>query len=174
MACILTAGIENLGCRDNQGGIEYVYIASVVAAPATITETAGKVTGISYDGSAVDAADFFKFAVNKQTSSFTEAATASSENGSIFYQQDVNIIFRKLESAKRDIFKLLGQATNLLVVVKDNNGKFWSAGITRGAELTAGSAATGVAYGDLNGYNITLTGYEPAPSYEVAATLVGE
>jgi hypothetical protein len=174
MACELTSGISSIDCRDNQGGIAYIYIASVVAQPATITETAGQVTGISYNGTPVSSSNFFKFAVNKQTSSFTETMTASSENGTVFFQQDVNVVFRKLESAKRDVIKLLASATDLLVVVKDNNGKFWSVGITRGAELSAGTGATGTAYGDLNGYNLTFTGYEIAPSYEVAAALVGE
>jgi hypothetical protein len=174
MACELTSGISSIDCRDNQGGIAYIYIASVVAQPATITETAGQVTGISYNGSAVTSRNFFKFAVNKQTSSFTETMTASSENGTVFFQQDVNVVFRKLESAKRDVIKLLASATDLLVVVKDNNGKLWSCGITRGAELSAGTGATGTAYGDLNGYNLTFTGYEIAPSYEVAPALVGE
>lgn len=172
MSCAITSGIT-LGCKDSQGGIEYLYVADLPDYDTITTDVDGKITSLDLSGSPVSIT-FYKYEVPKQTSSFTETINASTENGTVFYQQDALMIFNKMEAAKRDQIKLLAQNPKLLVVVKDGNGKFWSVGVTRGAELTAGTSATGTAYGDRNGGEITLTGLEPDPSYECVAAFVGE
>ena len=78
----------------------------------------------------------------------------------------------KMEAAKRNQILLMAQNEDLIVVAKDGNNKYWSIGITRGASLTAGSLTSGTAYGDRNGGELTLTGLEPAPMFEVTGTIV--
>jgi len=172
MSCSITSGIT-LGCKDSQGGIEYLYIADLPDYDTITTDVDGKIVSLDSGGTAVSIT-FYKYNVPKQTSSFTESINASTENGTVFYQQDALMVFNKMEAVKRDQIKLLAQNPKLLVVVKDGNGKFWSCGVTRGAELTAGTSQTGLAYGDRNGGEITLTGLEPDPSYECLASFVGE
>ena len=59
-------------------------------------------------------------------------------------------------------------AKNLLVAVaKDNNGKYWYLGKTRGIDLTAGSATSGTADADRSGYTLTFAGSEPELAPEV-------
>jgi hypothetical protein len=68
---------------------------------------------------------------------------------------------------------LLAQNT-LVAVAKDNNGKYWYLGKTRGLDLTAGSAGTGTADGDRSGYTLTFTGAEPQLAPEVNSTVAGQ
>ena len=172
MSCSITSGLT-LGCKDSQGGIEYLYIANLPTYDTITTDVDGKVESLDLNGSPVTIT-FYKYEVPKQSSSFTETINADNTAGTVFYQQDALMVFNKMESAKRDQIKLLAQNPKLLVVVKDGNNKFWSAGITRGAELTAGTIGTGSSYGERNGGEITLTGLEPDPSYECLAAFVGE
>lgn len=172
MSCSITSGIT-LSCKDSQGGIDYLYIADLPTYDTITTDVAGIVTSLDAGGTPVTIT-FYKYEVPKQSSSFTETINADNTAQTVFYQQDALMVFTKLEAAKRDQIKLLAQNPKLLVVVKDGNSKFWSVGITRGAELSAGSMSTGTAYGDRNGGEITLTGLEPDPSYEVDPAFVGE
>ena len=172
MSCSITSGIT-LGCKDSQGGIEYLYIADLPTYDTITTDVDGKITSLDASGTPVSIS-FYKYEVPKQTSSLSSTINASTENGTVFYQQDVLMVFNKMEAAKRDQIKLLAQNPKLLVVVKDGNGLFWVVGVTRGAELTAGTETTGTAYGDRNGGEITLTGLEPDPVYEAVAAFVGE
>lgn len=168
MACSnLTAGLV-LDCNDGVGGIESIFIAN---GPVTITETGGVVSAIS-DGSPLTPSDFFKFDVPRQTSSFTETINPSLENGTLFYNQDLTIIFNRIDTSKRNQILLMAQATHMVVVFKDNNGKYFSVGLEEGAYMSAGSATSGVAYGDRNGFEITISGIEKQPSYEVAGSIV--
>ena len=82
------------------------------------------------------------------------------------------MVFNKMEAAKRDQLLLMAQATTMVVVAKDGNGKYWSIGVERGAFMVSGSATSGVAYGDRNGYEIVLGGLEASPMYEVTSTIV--
>jgi hypothetical protein len=96
---------------------------------------------------------------------------ASLENGTIFYQGETVVYFSKLEQSKRNILKTLGQSQRLAIVVEDNNGSFFFLGQTYGAYVTAGTAVTGKALGDQNGYNLTFGYLEPNPMNELNGTL---
>ena len=159
MACEITSGFV-LGCRDNSGGIRKVYILGDTGADVTDVTFGGTLQEI--DGM-TGTGNFYEFNLVKQTSSFTETINASMENGTVFYQQDVVLVFHKLEQEKRNQVKLLAQNPALKIVVEDNNGKQFYIGEQNGATLTA--------FGDANSYNITLTGMEPAPSNEIDGSL---
>ena len=170
MACSnLTAGFT-LDCNDANGGIEKIFIAN--GPVESITETAGLVSAITVGGSALAPADFFVFETPRQTSSLTETATISQENGTVFYDQAITMVFNKMEATKRNQLLLMAEATSMVVVVKDNNGKYFSIGLIRGAYTSAATATSGAAYGDRNGYEITISGLEAAPSYEVTGSIV--
>jgi len=173
--CALTSDID-LSCRDSQGGIEYVYVANadgdITFVTTGATGCSGQVSEISVDGTPIST--WYKWSVPKQTSSYTETVNASTENGTVYYQQDVALVFNKMQCSTRNELLLAAQNVKFLCIVKDGNGQFWTAGLTRGCEMTAGSYGTGTAYGDRNGYTLTITGLEPDPMYNVDPTVVGE
>lgn len=170
MACSnLTAGFV-LDCNDQNGGIEKLFIAN--GPVEAITAAAGVVTAITVDGSALVPADFFVFELPRQTASATETINVSQENGTVVYNQDLTVAFNKLEAEKRNQILLMAQATSMVVVYKTNAGKYFSVGLERGAFLSAGSGVTGTAYADRAGYELTISGIEAAPSYEVTSTIV--
>ena len=170
MACSnLTAGFT-LDCNDSNGGIEAIFIAN--GPVQAITESAGVVTAITVGGSALTPGDFFKFETPRQTSSLTETVTVSQENGTVSYDQAITMIFNKMEASKRNQLLLMAEATSMVVVAKDNNGKYWSIGLERGAYMTAGTSTSGVAYGDRNGYELTISGMEAKPTFEVTGSIV--
>lgn len=172
MSCNITSGLT-LGCKDSQGGIEYLYIADLPTYDTITTDVDGKITSLDASGAPV-AITFYKFEVPKQTSSMSEVINADNAAGTVYYQQDVLMVFNKMQSSTRDQIKLLAQNPKLLVVVKDANGLFWVVGVTRGAEVSAGTVTTGTSYGERNGGEITITGLEPDPSYEAVGAFVGE
>ena len=170
MACSnLTAGFT-LDCNDAQGGIEKIFIAN--GAVDSITEAAGIITAITVGGSALVPADWYVFETPRQTSSLTESITPSQENGTVTYAQDLTMIFNRMSATKRNQILLMAEATNMVCVAKDNDGKYWSVGVERGAYMTSGSAVSGVAYADRNGYEIVVSGMEKSPMYEVLSTIV--
>jgi len=133
-------------------------------------EDVGLITDIS--GSGV----FYKFELFRQTSDYSEAISSTPENGTVFYEQTVNAVFFKLQSSTRNQVRVLAKNPNLKVIVETNNGsvdgvgKFFYLGQNNGLQLLSGTGATGTAFGDLNGYNLTFTGQEPEPASEISGS----
>ena len=170
MSCsAITAGFLDL-CNDGTAGIEKIFIGN--GPVESITETAGVITAITVGGSAMAPADFFVFETPRQTSSITETTTVSQENGTLFFDQQLTMVFNRMAADKRNELLLMAQATSMVVVAKDGNGKYWSIGVERGAFMVSGSATSGTAYGDRNGYEIVLGGLEASPIFEVTSTIV--
>ena len=167
MACALTQGYV-LDCKDSLGGITEVYFMASQDV-ASYTVSGGVMTALTKDSGK----RFYKYELVKGTSSFVENVNASVENGTIFYQQELTIILNKLQANTRNEILLL--AKNLLVAVaKDNNGKWWYLGLTKGLDITGGSAQSGAALGDRSGYSLTFTGQESELAPEVNSTVAGQ
>lgn len=162
MACELTTGFT-LDCRDSVGGIKSIRVAAL--GDFTVdTEASGEITGITATNG------FYEYELRKQTSNFTESITSSDENGTLFYEQELSVMLSKMEAAKRN--ELLLVAKNLIaVIVEDQNGKYWMLGQNNGLTL-GGSANTGTAMGDRNGYELTFTGQEEDPAKEVDSGII--
>ena len=169
--CDITSGFT-LGCRDNVGGITNLYILSG-SVDTVVTASEGVISTLSGSGS------FYKYELFRQTSDYSEAITSTPENGTVFYEQTVNAVFFKLQSSTRNQIKVLAQNPNLKVIVETNNGtidgvgRYFYLGEDRGMQLLSGTGATGTAFGDLNGYNLTFTGAEPQPASEISGSLTG-
>lgn len=170
MACSnITSGLT-LDCNNSNAGVDKVFIAN--GPVQSITEAAGVVTAITVGGSALVPADFFVFEVPRQTSVYNETIAVSQEAGTVTYDQQLTLEFTKLSADKRNQILLMAEATSMVVVFKDNNGKYHSVGLERGAYMVSGTATSGTAYADKAGYSIIIGGLEAAPSYEVTGTIV--
>ena len=74
----------------------------------------------------------------KGTSSFEQTITSSRENGTAFYDQILNLTFKKLDKDTHDEIALL-VAARPHVVVEDNNGNLFLAGIEYGMDVNGGT-----------------------------------
>jgi hypothetical protein len=164
MACALTQGYSITDCKGGAGGVREVYLMEL-GNMSSYTETAGVITDITK----ASGKRFWKYEQIKETSYGKETPNGNEQNQTIFYQQEVGVILNKMQSATRNEILLIAQ--NLLVVViKDNNDKFWMYGQVNGLSLTGGEFGTGTAMGDRNGYSLVFTGMETSPAIEVDST----
>ncbi len=170
MSCsAITSGVIN-GCSTNQGGLEAIFIAN--GPVESFTESNGTISAITVGGSAVTPSDFFKFEVPRQTSSFSETVTGDVSQGTVTYAQTAIMILNQMQASTRDQLQLIFEATNMIVVVKDSNGRYFTVGISRGAYGSTATVTSGVAFADRSGYEITIEGIEPKPSFEVDGAIV--
>jgi len=163
MACLITSGY-GLQCRDNIGGVQNVYIGTFNGASMTMTgATAGTSLITAFGGATVS---FYTFNQPLETASFEQAGNYSTENGTSFYTQTVNITLQKLNATSATLINALGQGT-WRVIILDQNGLYWLVGAQNGARVSAATPNTGKALGDLNGAVLTFEAKEPLTAYQV-------
>lgn len=154
MACLITKG-RTEPCKDSVGGIQAVYFIDY-GTLGTISETADEITAFAGTPTA------YKYTL-KGTSSLEQTITSSRENGTTFYDQIVNLSFKKLSPESNQELALIAVARPH-VIVEDNNGNFMLVGKEFGADVNGGTVVTGAAMGDLSGYTLTLQGTEKKPA----------
>lgn len=169
MPCALTQGY-NLDCRDSVGGVRSVYFIALDDI-ATITESAGVVTGITKDASK----RFYKYNLIMNTGEAEDTLTGNRENGTLFSAQMLKFPINKMTVAVRNELLLLGK-NRLAAVVVDENGTGWLYGKSYGLMLTTAGGKTGKAKADRNGYELSFEGeeYELAPQVDAATLLTLE
>ena len=165
MPCALTQGYT-LDCKDSLGGIKAVWMIESGNVTA-ITEASGIVSAITKSAGKV----FRKYELVKNTGALTETITASVENGTVFYAQELSIVLNKLQANTRNEILLLAKNT-LMAVVQDANDKYWLVGRYQGLDITAGTAVTGTAQADRNGYTLTFSGGEKELAPEVNSGII--
>lgn len=160
MSCALTKGFTK-DCRDAVGGIKSMWVFN--KGDVTIdTEVAGAITAISGSVS-----DVFEYELRRENAVYNETINNSLENHTLYYGQELAFSIAKMESTKRNELKLVAGA-NVTVVFLDNNGVYWLIGKTFGLQL-GGTAMSGTALADKNGYDLTFTGNEAEPAQEIYA-----
>lgn len=163
-SCFITANVCK-GCRDAVGGVKNVYV--IAGCVTGTTENADQeILTVGATGGTV-----YQFQVEKNTSSFVETIQASIENGTVLYNQIVNLVFLKLQQSTRNQIKLLAQNTDLKVFVETNEGDIFYLGEEFGMALQTGTAETGTAFTDRYGYTIVLEGFEKIPAKKLAGSL---
>lgn len=155
MACDLTRGRKE-PCKDVVGGIRAVYFTDfgdfgtvTQDADDQITDMSGTFTAYKYE--------------LKGNSSFEQAVTSSRENGTTFFDQTLNITFKKLSKEDNKEIKLLAYGRPH-IAVEDYNGNVFVMGLEHGCEVTGGTIVTGAAMGDLSGYTLTFNAQELKPA----------
>ena len=162
MACDLTLGRKE-PCKDVVGGIKNVYFVDF-GDLGTVTLTDDEITNLTGNSGALTC---FKYEL-KGNSSLEQTVNASRENGTVFYEQTLNLTLKKLSKADNKELKLLAYGRPH-VAVEDYNGNVMVVGLEHGADVSGGTIVTGAAMGDLSGYTLTLTGMETKPANFVAS-----
>jgi len=166
MSCDITSGFT-LGCRDNVGSIKQIYILS--GSVTNVTDASeGLIQTITGSGT------FFTFELFRETSDYAENVTVAPENGTVVYEQTVNAVFFKMQTATRNQIKVLAQNPNIKMIVETNNvgnnSQYVYVGEEYGVQLLTSAGGTGTLFGDRNGYTLTFTGREPNPASFVSAS----
>jgi hypothetical protein len=168
MSCYISSGLA-LGCSDGIGGIKKMYI---------VGGATGEVTGLTYNVSgeitgatSSSGTTIYGFELKRNTSSLSQNITKSFENGTVFFEQVLTAVFFKYDQDKRNQVKILSQNDQIQIIAIDQNDVQYYLGQVNGMYLSGGSAATGTAYGDRNGFELTFTGQEQEPARVIDGAL---
>ncbi len=152
-------------CKTSVGGLKAVYFMNN-----------GDATGVTYDATDTDAITAiagtpsgYKYDL-KGNSSFEQTINSSRENGTTFFTQTLNLTLKSITAKDLKQIKLLAYGRPQ-VIVEDNNGKLFYAGLKNGMEVTGGTIVTGAAMGDLSGFTLTVVGEEPVPANMIITSL---
>ena len=163
--CALTQDYS-FGCSVGSGGtlecwiIETANITSYVESSGTlttITKASGKI--------------FRKYQLVLETGNFQEDIVGNRANGTLYYDQKGTIVLNLQQVAVRNEILLLA-VNNLTIIVHDNNDTYRLYGRINGLRLLTGSAATGTAFGDRNGYTLNFEGKEAALAPFVSSAII--
>lgn len=161
MACDLTGG-RLKPCKDAVGGIRKIHfvdygdLGAVTLTDDEVTDMDGTFTYHTYDV--------------KGNSSLETNIQTSLENGTTFFEQVISVTLHKLTKEDNKELKLMAFGRPH-VFVETFDGKLLLVGREHGAEVTGGTAVTGTAMGDLQGYTLTLTANEiTMPNFVSGAT----
>ena len=168
MSCSLNtlSGIAG-SCESNQGGIIEVYINHFDQIDE-VTVTSDKISAIALKASGEK---FHVYNFRRNTGSLTSTYTIDPANGVSFVTSDLTLVFAKQDTVKRIEISALA-LDDLVVIVKDANGKFWYLGYNEPVQASAATAQTGTARTDGNLYNITLQDTSLTLPYEVDPSII--
>lgn len=166
MACIQTLSGLAKDCAANMGGIVEVYIANFDDV-ASKTLTTSQISAISM----ASGATFKKYSFSKNTGSLTSTYTIDPASGVRFVTSDLVLQFNRMETAKRIEVVALSLG-DLVVIVKDANGKYWYLGYENPVNASASDGQTGTARADANRYAVTLQDESSEMPYEVLASVI--
>ena len=162
MACNLTRSRAE-ACKDTVAGIKKIYFADF-GALGTITSVDDEITDMT--GTTIGAVDnsltLFTYEV-KGNNSFETTINASRENGTVFYEQALNITLKKLTKEDHKELKLLAAGRPHIFIVDQNDNVFLM-GKENGADVTAGTVSTGNALGDFQRLQLNLYCNGKSPS----------
>mgnify|MGYP003640316042 FL=1 len=157
MACLLTRSRAE-ACKDTVAGIKEIYFVDFGLLGVYTVGSSDEIT----NATSLENITAHKYLV-KGNNSFETTVNASRENGTVFYEQVLNITLKKLTKEDNKELKLLAAGRPHIFVV-DHNDNVFLMGKDNGADVTAGTVSTGNALGDFNGYNLTFTAMEPSPA----------
>jgi hypothetical protein len=167
MACDVNLGrLEP--CKDSIGGILAIYINGAYTSDLLTTasfDATNEITGFAAP------LTFYKFDL-KGVNSFDQTNENSRDNGTSFWTQTGTVVLKKQDKTTTAQMKLLSYGRPQ-IIVQDYNGNYFLAGIENGCEVAV-STASGAAMGDLNGYNLVITGMEKSPANFIDPLIIGD
>jgi len=170
MACDLTLTGRGVGCKDALGGIKRIYIAEWEADVWTWdTVASGEVPGVTITDTGVTEVVFYTYDMTRGSGSLNQTITSDLTAGTVFFDQVCSVTFNK--AATSDIAEISNLVKGRVsVLVEDNNDNWFVMGLKNGVEVTGGTAQTGTAAGDQNGFTLEFSAQEVAPAPFLALT----
>jgi len=163
--CGTLAG-RSIECADVVGGLKAVYFADSfmdLTTIATATESTGVMEDLhADDGSESGTYQVYKYELRPELSSMTINIQADTNNGTVFYEQTLSLMFHKLKAV--DSNKIVELAKGRLnAYVLDNNDQVYVLGAENGLDISGGNLTTGTSFGDMNGFQLDFSGRELYP-----------
>lgn len=155
MACDLTGGRKK-PCKDAVGGISKIYFVDFGDLGTVTTGSNDEITNLT------GTFTYYTYDVRNNSSLETNIIT-STENGTTYFEQVLNVTLHKLTKEDNKELKLMAFGRpHVFVETQDGQGglNVMCVGLEHGAEVTGGTAVTGTAMGDMQGYTLTLTATE--------------
>lgn len=166
MSCIQTLSGLARDCAANMGGILEALIANFDDVTG-VTITEGQISAIAMATSA----KFKRYTFAKNTGNLTSTYTLDPASGVRYVTSDLLLQFNRMETQKRVEITALALG-DLVVIVKDANGKYWYLGKDEPVNASASDGQTGTARADANRYTITLQDESLEMPYEVDPSIV--
>ena len=157
MACTLTLAGRGVGCKDALGGIKRIYVTEWTDG---LWEdiASGEVAGVT-----TTAQQFYTYDMTRGSGSLNQTITSDLAAGTVYFDQVCSVTFNKV--AASDITEISNLVKGRMgVLVQDNNDNWFVMGHKNGVEVTGGTAQTGTAAGDQNGFTIEFSAQEVAPA----------
>jgi hypothetical protein len=172
MACSnLTTGRNAAGACKIIGGIDTLWLANsddITAVGVTGANTVNEaINSITAGGTGV----FYQFKQIQETSSFTATPTANIQNGSLFYESLLTIVFTDYNPTLRYVIKTLAE-NNLVAVVKLKTGTYVYLGDEGGLDINGGEGGSGTASGDRNGASLIFRATSGEPPLTLNSAFV--
>lgn len=161
----VTSGFCGSLCRNSAGGVSRFYIANIadVDASTITTDEDGAITELDID-------TLYAYVPYVDSANWTETINVTPENGTCSYEQVANMVLGANTQNLRNIVAELGGASNIIVIVLDNNDRYWLIGDPTGKRVTylsGGDSNSGTAFGDRNGWNLNITCKNNKPALEL-------
>ena len=154
MACDITKG-RLISCKDAIGGLRKVYFINyedMTEADYTYDVDGETITAVANTPSA------YEYDLHLGND-LTQNITSSAENGTTYFEQVLNLTLKKLSAVDNVEIRQLAYG-HPKVMVLDQMGNYMLVGAINGSDVTGGTAVTGNAMGDLNGYTLSFTAME--------------
>ena len=171
MACNFISAGRALACKDSVGGIKAVIFLPNDGTDKIVSNSTDDTTG-AIDGLVSDVTGAYKYEL-KGTSSLEETITASADNGTVFYEQALNLTLPKLSATDTKEIKLLA-TSRPQIIVQDYNDNYMVVGLENGADVSGGTIVTGTAMGDMSGYTLVFSGMETSPASHLEVLTGGD
>ena len=168
MACDISNGrIEQ--CKDSVSGLKAIYIINYdkLNSDSVSYETAtGQEDVIDFWTPIDDASplNLFKFELKSTANGFNTSINTSRDNGTTFFEQTLVINLKRQDAATTKNVKLLAYGRPR-VVVRTMTDQFFLMGLDQGADMNAGTIASGNSLDSFNGYEgLTFVAQEELPA----------
>ena len=165
MPCAITSGYT-IDCRDGVGGIDAVYFIAF-GDVSSMVDVSGTITGLTK----ASGKRFYKYEVpTKSSATASSNPVGSTENGTLFFEQSIDIPINKRDATTRNIITTLAK-NKLIAVTKDKDGSYRLYGKAAGMYMGSSTGSTGAANGDANGYVLKFEAMEQEDFFVVNATV---
>jgi len=170
MACDVSSGRKE-PCKNLVGGLKAIYFLNYnrdIFEEFSLTNNL--ITSLTINPSTP--LFLFKYELRSSGHNLEDANEVTGENGTVFSNQTITAILKKISIQLRSELQIAAWGRPH-VIVEDYNGNFLFVGIENGCNVQI-TQVTGSSFGELSGYNLTITALERKKAYFVDPAIIND